>query len=126
MYKFIAESLCYSSASNSAIAWHSTKYHAIKVKKKKQKSALDWIMNNIFHVDIVRSDFKLMRLLLSKQATYDMLFGICFQNSVLACVVQFMNYNLENVPKCVNMNENTSIISMKSHSSLSKCQKINN
>lgn len=62
-------------------------------------------MNNIFHVDIVRSDFKLMRLLLSKQATYDMLFGICFQNSVLACVVQFMNYNLENVPKCVNMNE---------------------
>lgn len=94
--------------------------------KKKQKSALDWIMNNIFHVDIVRSDFKLMRLLLSKQATYDMLFGICFQNSVLACVVQFMNYNLENVPKCVNMNENTSIISMNSHSSLSKCQKINN
>lgn len=82
-------------------------------------------MNNIFHVDIVRSDFKLMRLLLSKQATYDMLFGICFQNSVLACVVQFMNYNLENVPKCVNMNENTSIISMNSHSSLSKCQKIN-
>lgn len=64
-----------------------------------------------------------MRLLLSKQATYDMLFGICFQNSVLACVVQFMNYNLENVPKCVNMNENTSIISMNSHSSLSKCQK---
>lgn len=83
-------------------------------------------MNNIFHVDIVRSDFKLMRLLLIKQATYDMLFGICFQNSVLACVVQFMNYNLENVPKCVNMNENTSIISMNSHSSLSKCQKINN
>lgn len=120
MYKFIAESLRYSSASNSAIAWHSTKYHAIKVKKNKQKSALDWIMNNIFH------DFKLMRLLLSKQATYDMLFGICFQNSVLACVVQFMNYNLENVPKCVNMNENTSIISMNSHSSLSKCQKINN
>lgn len=34
MYKFIAESLRYSSASNSAIAWHSTKYHAIKVKKK--------------------------------------------------------------------------------------------
>lgn len=126
MYKFIAESLRYSSASNSAIAWHWTNYHAIKVKKKEQKSALDWIMNNIFHVDIVRSDFKLMRLLLSKQATYDMLFGICFQNSVLACVVQFMNYNLENVPKCVNMNENTSIISMNSHSSLSKCQKINN